>query len=158
VKHFHGMTPLPLLLPPLPLLLQLQLQFPPLLLFPPPLLLRPPSLLLFMVVGMLQLPVLVVVVPLLPPLLLLPLLVVAHLTRGQSHSIGLVPGSGLGFVCALGAKRQWGRVGWVHAIVHLQGGGGKWAKEEDGYGYDRIKRCFAEFQTPLKSRTSTNNE
>jgi hypothetical protein len=53
--------------------------------------------------------VLVVVVP-----LLLPPLVVPYLTRGQSQSIGLVPGSGLGFILRAGCQTAVGE-GWVGA-------------------------------------------
>jgi hypothetical protein len=61
-------------------------------------------------------------VPLLPPLLVVP-----YLTRGQSHSIGFAAWASFH---VLGARRQWERAGWVHAIVHWWGGG-KRVKEEN---------------------------
>jgi hypothetical protein len=159
----------PLLLPPLLLVvvvvMLLLLQLPPLLLLllQFPLQLLPPllplmvvgmlQLLMLLLVGMLQLlmlqlvgmlqmlvVVLVLVVPLLPPPPVVP-----YLTRGQSRSIGLAAWASFR---ALGARRQWERAGWVHAIVHLWGGG-KRAKEENENRNDRIGRRFAEFQTPL---------
>jgi hypothetical protein len=61
--------------------------------------------------------VLVVVVLLLPPPLAVP-----YLTHDQSHLIGLVPGSGLGFIPCAGCQTAVGE-GWVGARDHAFVGG-----------------------------------